>query len=141
MPSTNQNNVNFNKSLQDLTTYMEANENYDSNPFKILTSTEDEATKNEDLTGSSEEEDTMEEELYECKVEVKQQNTHVPTSVRTIETVIDVPGWAPVTPYLNVSKQEEISAIFSESKSGMHYKTSGIVTSPESVMTSTNLIT
>ena len=35
---------------------------------------------------------------------MKQQNTHVPTSVRTIETVIDVPGWAPITPYLNVSK-------------------------------------
>ena len=27
----------------------------------------------------------------------------VPTSVRTIESVIDVPGWAPVTPYLNMA--------------------------------------
>ena len=27
----------------------------------------------------------------------------MPTSVRTIESVIDVPGWAPVTPYLNMA--------------------------------------
>ena len=98
-------------------------------------------------TGSSEEEDTMEEELYECKVEVKTRDTTVPTSVRTIESVIDVPGWAPITPYLNVSKShpasnaEEVSAIFSEGKQGMQYMTAGVVTSPESVMTSTNLIT
>ena len=101
----------------------------------------------EQWTGSSEEEDTMEEELYECKVEVKTRDTTVPTSVRTIESVIDVPGWAPITPYLNVSKShpasnaEEVSAIFSEGKQGMQYMTAGVVTSPESVMTSTNLIT
>jgi len=63
----------------------------------------------------------MEEELYECKVEVKQQNTLVPTSVRTIESVIDVPGWAPVTPYLNMANsvptsQDELKAILSEAK-------------------------
>lgn len=101
----------------------------------------------EQWTGSSEEEDTMEEELYECKVEVKTREANIPTSVRTIESVVDVPGWAPITPYLNVSKSlpassaEEVSAIFSEGKHGMQYMTAGVVTSPESVMTSTNLIT
>ena len=65
--------------------------------------------------------------------------------------VVDVPGWAQITPYLNVSKSlptsgaEEVSAIFSESQGsgGTHaqYITAGVVTSPESVMTSTNLIT
>ena len=105
----------------------------------------------EQWTGSSEEEDTMEEELYECKVEVKTRDTTIPTSVRTIESVIDVPGWAQITPYLNVSKSvsvsgaDEVSAIFSEGKHGGQYMTAataaGVVTSPESVMTSTNLIT
>ena len=101
----------------------------------------------EQWTGSSEEEDTMEEELYECKVEVKTRETTIPTSVRTIESVGDVPGWAPITPYLNVSKSlpassaEEVSAIFSEGKPGLQYMTAGGVTSPESVMSSTNMIT
>ena len=101
----------------------------------------------EQWTGSSEEEDTMEEELYECKVEVKTRETTIPTSVRTIESVGDVPGWAPITPYLNVSKSlpassaEEVSAIFSEGKPGLQYITAGVVTSPESVMSSTNMIT
>ena len=101
----------------------------------------------EQWTGSSEEEDTMEEELYECKVEVKTRETTIPTSVRTIESVGDVPGWAPITPYLNVSKSlpassaEEVSAIFSEGKPGLQYMTAGVVTSPESVMSSTNMIT
>jgi hypothetical protein len=83
-------------------------------------------------SGSSDE-DTMEEELYECKVEVKQQNTMVPTSVRTIESVIDVPGWAPVTPYLNMANsvptsQEELKAILSEAKTNanMQYITAGV---------------
>merc|ERR1719234_2863093 len=99
------------------------------------------------ISGSSDE-DTMEEELYECKVEVKQQNTLVPTSVRTIESVIDVPGWAPVTPYLNMANsvptsQEELKAILSEAKTNpnMQYITAGVITSPESVMTSTRMIT
>ena len=89
----------------------------------------------------------MEEELYECKVEVKTRETTIPTSVRTIESVGDVPGWAPITPYLNVSKSlpassaEEVSAIFSEGKPGLQYMTAGVVTSPESVMSSTNMIT
>ena len=136
----------YRNSMQDVPTYMEANDNYDSNPFYVLNEGAAEQ-KNEEFSGSSEEEDTMEEDCYECKVEVKQQNTQVPTSVRTIETAT-LPGWAPVTPYLNMSKhlpittQEEISAIFTESKSqGSLYKTAGIVTSPESVMTSTNMIT
>jgi hypothetical protein len=133
-------------------TYMGANENYDSSsPFVTVNETVEiiEPTEEEQWTGSSEEEDTMEEELYECKVEVKQQNTMVPTSVRTIESVVDVPGWAPVTPYLNMSKNlptttaEEISAIFSEAKNSnnMQYITAGVITSPESVLTSTNMIT
>ena len=98
----------------------------------------------EQWTGSSEEEDTMEEELYECKVEVKSRDTTVPTSVRTIESVVDVPGWAPITPYLNVSKKisvtssEEVTSILQQ---GGHIVTAGVVTSPESVMSSTNLIT
>ena len=133
--------------------YRGANENYDSSsPFvtvsdKVEIIEPEEGEEGEDWTGSSEEEDTMEEELYECKVEVKTRDTTVPTSVRTIESVIDVPGWAPITPYLNVSKShpasnaEEVSAIFSEGKQGMQYMTAGVVTSPESVMTSTNLIT
>merc|ERR1719400_1919213 len=89
----------------------------------------------------------MEEELYECKVEVKTRDTTVPVSVRTIESVVDVPGWAQITPYLNVSKSlpatsaEEVSAIFSEGKQSMQYITAGVITSPESVMSSTNMIT
>ena len=133
-------------------TYMGANENYDSSsPFVTVNENVEiiEPTADEQWTGSSEEEDTMEEELYECKVEVKQQNTMVPTSVRTIESVVDVPGWAPITPYLNMSKNlptttaEEISAIFSEAKNSnnMQYITAGVITSPESVLTSTNMIT
>merc|ERR1712106_1198180 len=133
-------------------TYMGANENYDSSsPFVTVNESIEiiEPTEEEVWSGSSSEEDTMEEELYECKVEVKQQNTMVPTSVRTIESVVDVPGWAPVTPYLNMSKNlptttaEEISAIFSEAKNSnnMQYITAGVITSPESVLTSTNMIT
>ena len=127
-------------------TYMEANSNFDNPPF-VPFKEEEEIPTEEQWTGSSEDEDTLDEDgCYECKVEVKQQNTSVPTSVRTIETVVDVPGWAPITPYLNVSKsvtttQEEVSAIFSEAKtSGIQYKTAGIITSPDSV-TSTHLIT
>ena len=140
-------------------TYKGANENYDESPF-VLPSAEGSQQQQEQqqqpgqLTagegGTSEDEDTMEEEeeeedCYECKVEVKQQNTQVPTSVRTIETVIDVPGWAPITPYLNVSRhlpttttQEDMS----HTSSSLTYKmASGVVTSPESILTSTNMIT
>merc|ERR1719385_626831 len=130
---------------------MGANENYDSSsPFVTVNENVEiiEPKTDEQWTGSSEEEDTMEEELYECKVEVKQQNTLVPTSVRTIESVIDVPGWAPVTPYLNMANsvptsQEELKAILSEAKTNpnMQYITAGVITSPESVMTSTRMIT
>ena len=48
------------------------------------------------------------------------QNTMVPKTNRTIETIIDNTPWAPVTPYLTYSEsqavqaQEEITAIFSE---------------------------
>ena len=135
--------------------YRGANENYDSSsPFvtmsdkvEIFEPEELLGEEGEDWTGSSEEEDTMEEELYECKVEVKTRDTTVPVSVRTIESVVDVPGWAQITPYLNVSKSlpatsaEEVSAIFSEGKQSMQYITAGVITSPESVMTSTNMIT
>ena len=86
----------------------------------------------------------------------------MPTSVRTIESVIDVPGWAPVTPYLNMANsvptsqvqkgfwrkgltiylQEELKAILSEAKKNhnMQYITAGVITSPESVMTSTRML-
>ena len=91
-------------------------------------------------TGSSEEEDTMEEELYECKVEVKTRETTIPTSVRTIESVGDVPGWAPITPYLNVSKSLPTSA--AEEVAGITGRVvAGVVTSPESVMSCTDMIT
>ena len=78
----------------------------------------------------------------------------MPTSVRTIESVIDVPGWAPVTPYLNMANsvptsqvnvlllwkilrnnklmihisQEELKAILSEAKTNpnMQYITAGV---------------
>ena len=129
--------------------YKAAGENYDPPSFLGEGEGQECEVQGEEdgqWTGSSDE-DTMEEELYECKVEVKTRDTTVPTSVRTIESVIDVPGWAPITPYLNVSKShpasnaEEVSAIFSEGKQGMQYMTAGVVTSPESVMTSTNLIT
>ena len=95
---------------------------------------------------SGSEDDTLDEDgYYESKVEVKQSHTSVPTTVRTIETKIDNPPWAPVTPYLtysekqNVQMQEEVSAIFSQSKTKENYP--GVVTSPESLRTSTNLIT
>ena len=97
-------------------------------------------------SGSGSEDDTLDEDgYYESKVEVKQSHTSVPTTVRTIETKIDNPPWAPITPYLtysekqNVQTQEEVSAIFSQSKTKPHYP--GVVTSPESLRTSTNLIT
>ena len=94
----------------------------------------------EQWTGSSEEEDTMEEELYECKVEVKTRETTIPTSVRTIESVGDVPGWAPITPYLNVSKSLPTSA--AEEVAGITGRVvAGVVTSPESVMSCTEMIT
>lgn len=94
-------------------------------------------------SGSESDEDTLDEDgYYESKVEVKQNSTSVPTSVRTIETKIDNPPWAPVTPYLQQipHAQEEISAIFSHCKSSQFTK-AGVVTSPESMRTSTNLIT
>ena len=99
-------------------------------------------------SGSESDEDTLDEDgYYESKVEVKQNATSVPTTVRTIETKIDNPPWAPVTPYLcypekhSVSHaQEEISAIFSQCKTSQYTK-DGVVTSPESMRTSTNLIT
>ena len=97
-------------------------------------------------SGSGSEDDTLDEDgYYESKVEVKQSHTSVPTTVRTIETTIDNPPWAPITPYLtysekqNVQTQEEVSAIFSQAKTKPHYP--GVVTSPESLRTSTNLIT
>ena len=40
----------------------------------------------------------------------------VPTSVRTIESVIDVPGWAPITPYLNMANSVPTSQVLFESK-------------------------
>ena len=82
----------------------------------------------------------MEEELYECKVEVKTRETTIPTSVRTIESVGDVPGWAPITPYLNVSKSLPTSA--AEEVAGITGRVvAGVVTSPESVMSCTDMIT
>ena len=97
---------------------------------------------------SGSDDDTLDEECeecYECKVEVKQNQTSVPTSVRTIETKIDNPPWAPVTPYLTYSEkqnvQEEVSAIFSQTRTSQGFTKPGITTSPESVRTSTNLIT
>ena len=127
-------------------TYKGANENYDESPF-VLQSVEESQQHQQQGTegGTSEDEDTMEEEedCYECKVEVKQQNTQVPTSVRTIETVIDVPGWAPITPYLNVSRHMPTTTTHEDlPHSGLSYKiVSGVVTSPESILTSANLIT
>ena len=92
-----------------------------------------------DEESDSEEETLDEEDYYETKVEVQQNPTSVPTSVRTIETKIDTPAWAPIAPYLSYHEQdsrsqEEVSAIMTK-------QPSGIVTSPESVRTSTNLIT
>jgi hypothetical protein len=89
----------------------------------------------------SESEDTLDDEdYYETKVEVKQNPTSVPISVRTIETKLDNPAWAPITPYLSYQESrqnhEEISAILGRAKPHI-----GVVTSPESVRTSTNLIT
>ena len=129
--------------------YLGANENYDSaSPFVTVTDQVEiiECEEGEeDWSGSSEEEDTMEEELYDCKVEVKQTETAVPTSVRTIESVVDVPGWAPITPYLNmkpaVTSAEEISAIFCEAQQNLQFVTAGVITSPESVLTTTNMVT
>merc|ERR1719430_2579430 len=130
--------------------YKAAGENYDPPSFLGEGEGEECEVQGEEegqWSGSSDE-DTMEEELYECKVEVKQQNTLVPTSVRTIESVIDVPGWAPITPYLNMANsvptsQDELKAILSEAKANpnMQYITAGVITSPESVMTSTRMIT
>ena len=106
---------------------------------------EEELLDDEEYSGSGSGSDTLDEDAgYECKVEVKQQTTLVPKTVRTIETTINNLPWEPVTPYLtysekqNVQAQEEISAIFSESKS---FTKPGVVTSPESMRTSTNLIT
>ena len=96
-------------------------------------------------SGSGSGSDTLDEDgCYECKVEVKQQHTLVPKTVRTIESTVDRSPWAPVTPYLTYSESqgvqahEEVNAIFSESKS---FAQTGVITSPESLRTSTNLIT
>ena len=93
----------------------------------------------EEEEDSDSEETLDEEDYYETKVEVQQKPTSVPTSVRTIETKIDTPAWAPIAPYLSYHEQEsrnqeEVSAIMTK-------QPSGIITSPESVRTSTNLIT
>ena len=61
---------------------------------------------------------------------------------------IDNPPWAPITPYLTYSEQqqqqraqEEITAIFSQPRTAK-YTNPGVITSPESYSrTSTNLIT
>ena len=121
----------------------------------------DEDTLDENGGSGEEDEEEEDEDYYESKVEVKQQSTSVPTSVRTIETKIDNPPWAPVTPYLSFPErqnqvrnsqrklkvkkaylvilfhfQEEVRAILSNG-----YTKAGVVTSPESVRTSTNMIT
>jgi len=108
----------------------------------------DEEDEEGSWTGSGSDDDTLDEDgYYESKVEVKQNQTSVPTSVRTIETKIDNPPWAPITPYLtysekqNIQNQEEISAIFSQPKTTKFSVNPGVVTSPESLRTSTNLIT
>eukprot|EP00095_Tigriopus_kingsejongensis_P006186 maker-scaffold191_size271209-snap-gene-1.35 protein:Tk06186 transcript:maker-scaffold191_size271209-snap-gene-1.35-mRNA-1 annotation:"s6 family -specific metalloendopeptidase adhesin" len=98
--------------------------------------------------GQETDEDTLDDEdgeededYYQTKVEVQSKQTSVPTSVRTIETKLDNPPWAQVTPYLSYQErqgQDEVSKIFREAKS---FTQSGVVTSPESVRTSTNLIT
>lgn len=142
---TTNTNTDTTQSFKPQHSYMGASTNFDESPFK---SPEEEIVPlEEQWSGSSEEEDTLDDdECYECKVEVKQQNTSVPTSVRTIEMVVNVPGWAPITPYLNVSTsvsttQEEVHTIFSEAKtSGMQYKTAGVITSPDSIA-STHQIT
>ena len=108
----------------------------------------DEEMEGSYYSGSESDEDTIDEDgYYESKVEVKQNSTSVPTSVRTIETKIDNPPWAPITPYLCYPEkqtpshgQEEITAIFSQCKTS-HYIKDGVITSPESMRTSTNLIT
>ena len=98
----------------------------------------------EDWSGSGSGSETIDEEVdYECKVEVKQPQVFVPTSVRSIESTIDNAPWAQVTPYLTYSEsqtvkaQEEVTAIFSQNS----FTRPGVVTSPESMRTSTNLLT
>lgn len=105
---------------------------------------EQDAEDGEVWSGSGSGSETLDEDAgYECKVEVKQAHTLVPKTVRTIESSFDNPAWAPVTPYLTytesqtVQAQEEIKAIFSQSK----FTRPGVITSPESMRTSTNLIT
>ncbi len=100
-----------------------------------------------DINEGSDSEETLDEEeeedYYETKVEVQQKPTSVPTSVRTIETRIDNPAWAPITPYLSYQQQnpDEVSAIFAGHGRGVK-PPPGVVTSPESVTrTSTSLIT
>eukprot|EP00093_Oithona_nana_P001773 01773.XXX_148_9859_1 [CDS] Oithona nana genome sequencing. len=99
----------------------------------------------EDWSGSGSGSETIDEEVdYECKVEVKQPQIFAPTSVRSIESTIGNAPWAQVTPYLTYSEsqsvkaQEEVTAIFSQSVS---FTRPGVVTSPESMRTSTNLLT
>lgn len=94
---------------------------------------------NEEEEGEEEEEEE-EEDYYQTQVEVQSKHTSVPTSVRTIETKLDNPPWAQVTPYLSYSEkqgQEEISDIFQ----GAKYTQPGVVTSPESMRASTTIIT
>ena len=49
-------------------------------------------------------------------------NMQVPTSVRTIESVIDVPGWAPITPYLNMANSVPTSQVLFESKTKASFR-------------------
>ena len=61
---------------------------------------------------SDSEETLDEEDYYETKVEVQQNPTSVPTSVRTIETKIDTPAWAPIAPYLSYHEQDSRDELY-----------------------------
>ncbi|TRY71051.1 hypothetical protein TCAL_12313 [Tigriopus californicus] len=100
----------------------------------------EEDTLDEDDEDEDDAEEEGEEDYYQTQVEVQSKHTSVPTSVRTIETKLDNPPWAQVTPYLSYSErqgQEEINDIFR----GAKYTQAGVVTSPESMRASTTIIT
>ena len=130
-----------------------------TNQEEIMIVEENEEDEEGNWSGSGSGSETISEENeYECKVEVKQSSNNFaqhpvankPSAAAATKPIeshnhnMDDTPWAPVTPYLTFSEkqtvqaQEEISAIFSQSKS---FTRPGVITSPESMRTSTNLIT
>uniref|UniRef100_A0A0K2VI10 Uncharacterized protein n=1 Tax=Lepeophtheirus salmonis TaxID=72036 RepID=A0A0K2VI10_LEPSM len=124
---------------------------FDPSQSLVVYSTSQSNDSNIQMEGDEDEdtldEDSEEEEFYESTVEVMQKSTTVPTSVRTVGLAnTDHKPWAHITPYLSTYEnsrsgnmnQTPPSEMFMDEKT---YVKSGVITSPESLRTSSTLIT